>query len=556
MNTATQPNQFPPKHPQFILAADKSFFEDFRFGQNKDQRLGEGITRVEAISFYQGIAGHTVLRRRYELDLATTTLPYRQYLPYDVFGRMNRQFKREYFAYRRTPQAGESELHGKVSVGIGGHIDGHRTFFSEVGALDLFNTVAGSALAERVEELKVYKKQGPETLELTGGEKAQQLAMWAKPNPNVNILVDNGDNVGQRHFAIVNFINVPEEYELDIAEEELEALGFLTYDELTSKNADGSAKYNLEGWTKICLEYFEKGASGKTGVQADMTDIQRGLQAQQLSSATKQDQQAAIEARRERADKIRTGSYDGEGEAIGRDQIEQQAHAMGVDSHTALTDNPNVGEDGVVKPYVDVQDAGVATRTVPASNNVPVGDNRAVTAAQVIQGDTGATKQFEEAVSTPIPATGELGANPENQPGGAGSLTLEGHGEEVDTGQGQSNEPHGGWLNHQQAGQVADALTASNTEDFKDGVNTLLPSTGDLVPDPAHQPGGSGSLTLHNEDADKATSNMPGQINTEANKSDTPQTGLPVQDPLVDNDPNKELITDPSTIPTSDKPAE
>lgn len=521
MNTETQ-QQFPPKHPQFILAADKSFFEGSYPYQKFGHHLHQGITPVDANQFHQAILGHTVLRRRYELDLSDTQLPYRQYLPYDVFGRMNRQFKREYFAYRRTPQAGESELHGKVSIGIGGHIDGHLALFDNDGVLMLPESIANSAMVERVQELHVYQQVNGEKTELHRGGKIERFSQWVKPSPFVNLLIDDGDNVGKRHFALVNFVNVPIEYDLGIAEEELESLGFLTYDELTSKNADGSAKYNLEGWTKICLEYFEKGARGPVGVQADMTDIQRGLQAQNLQeraaasavalgNAMASDPlgvQAAIQERRERSEKIRSGTFEPAGEAV------------------------------KAEGYVAIQDAD-------------------------------STEQFKEAVSTPVPATGDLGANPENQPAGSGSLTIKG--DEVDMGEGGDHSlPHGGWLNHKQAGQVADALVASQTEDFKDAVNTPLASTGDLVPDAAHQPGGSGSLTLHNtegsnQDLDGAQEKVEADKDTLANEQaangaaqETMREGgeLPVQDPLVDNNPNKELITDPSTIPTSDKPAE
>lgn len=250
------------KHPQFILAADKRVFDE------ADLNIG-GITSVDAETFFENILGHTVIRRRHELDTPDTDLAYRQYLPYDIFTRFTREFKRTFFAYRRKPKAGESELHGRVSIGIGGHVDGFLTVWNEDGSMNLPATLAASALLEKEQELDIY-------LALSGNkvpdeQKASYFSGWTPINlTTVNVLVDNTENVDRRHFALVSNNIVPEEVNIDISEaerEELEALGFLTAEELLSKNADGSQKYALESWSRICLEHFSRSlATQKTGL--------------------------------------------------------------------------------------------------------------------------------------------------------------------------------------------------------------------------------------------------------------------------------------------------
>ena len=248
---------------QFIAAADASLFTDNSLNQR-------GITTLDAEEFFHVIQGHTVIRRREELDLADTALPYRQFLPYNVFSRLGRDFKRTFFAYRRKPKSGEAELHGKVSIGIGGHVDAKHLQWLPDSQLDLIHSLATSALDEKMEELDIFHAEDGSKLEPK--DKASVFTTWTPAATTaVNLLLDDSDNVGKRHFALVTNNLVPLEYEIKISEAEadqLETLGFLSYEELTSTDEQGQPKYNLEGWTKICLEHFNKTIqAGGTGVK-------------------------------------------------------------------------------------------------------------------------------------------------------------------------------------------------------------------------------------------------------------------------------------------------
>lgn len=253
------------KHPQFILAADAKVFDTPELNPT-------GITSVDAEIFFENILGHCVIRRRDELDNADNSMPYRQFLPYDVFSRFTREFKRKYFAFRRKPKSGESELHGKVSIAIGGHVDGPNIVWAEDGSVDLPATLTKSSMIERIEELDIFiiNADGTETL-VSDEQKAEIFTKWApRAISQVNILLFN-DNVSLRHFALINNNIVPEGYNISISAAELELLeplGFLSYEELTATTESGASVYQLEGWSKICLEHFNNsvnsGAKGLT----------------------------------------------------------------------------------------------------------------------------------------------------------------------------------------------------------------------------------------------------------------------------------------------------
>ncbi len=243
---------WPPKQSQFILAIDSSFFDNNPLGAFKTP----GITSFPADKFYAEALGRVLVRRRYEMDLADTTLPYRQFLPYDVLTKTGRDFQRRFFAYQRTPEAGEEELHGMVSIGLGGHVDARNVKW-EGDVPNLATTVYESATCERLEEYKITDKG---VAIPTEHMRHYLEKIFPQNNPTVNVLVDNTTNVDRRHFALVNFGVVPEMLEIECAESELITLGFLTYDELTAKNANGTPKYRLESWTKVCLEHFRTNA--------------------------------------------------------------------------------------------------------------------------------------------------------------------------------------------------------------------------------------------------------------------------------------------------------
>lgn len=61
----------------------------------------------------------------------------------------------EYLAYVRTATGGENRLHGKASIGVGGHIDAEDFVWGTDGAIDVEQTARRGAQRELKEELGI-----------------------------------------------------------------------------------------------------------------------------------------------------------------------------------------------------------------------------------------------------------------------------------------------------------------------------------------------------------------------------------------------------------------
>jgi predicted NUDIX family phosphoesterase len=112
----------------------------------------------------------------------------KQVIPYVVIWR-----GREVFVYRRTKKGGEGRLHGKWSLGVGGHINPE----DAVGD----DPYRAGFLRELSEEVLIEPR--PEALELT--------------DP-VAMIYDQANEVGRVHFGLVHFLHVPATCEVRAAD--------------------------------------------------------------------------------------------------------------------------------------------------------------------------------------------------------------------------------------------------------------------------------------------------------------------------------------------------
>jgi predicted NUDIX family phosphoesterase len=148
---------------------------------------------------------------------------YRQIIPYVALKIGDRFVK-----YTRTTSGGEQRLHGRVSIGLGGHID-----FSDIVAagdsIDLPRTLDAAARREVAEEL--------------AGVECTDHYWWG-------LLVDNGSSVGKVHIGVVacwNLRSVPH----GSAEEAIGETGLTTIDELYRLDRD-----RLETWSSLLAEWL------------------------------------------------------------------------------------------------------------------------------------------------------------------------------------------------------------------------------------------------------------------------------------------------------------
>jgi predicted NUDIX family phosphoesterase len=148
---------------------------------------------------------------------------FRQIIPYVALKCGDRWVR-----YTRTPAGGEQRLHGRVSIGLGGHID-----LSDVvatgDAIDLVQTLKAAARRE-VEE------------ELVGVEPVSQR--WA------GLLVDNDSPVGRVHIGVVavwELASVPH----GSGEDAIGDTGLTTLEELKNDEAQ------METWSSLLIPYLQ-----------------------------------------------------------------------------------------------------------------------------------------------------------------------------------------------------------------------------------------------------------------------------------------------------------
>lgn len=97
-----------------------------------------------------------------ERDQAETDFDHKQLIPYVLF--MN---SFAVFNYYRSPTGGEGRLHGKRSVGVGGHVNPpDNIHYSELGVAEMALTVG--MLREIEEEVTAFHKDGPTSLRFVG----------------------------------------------------------------------------------------------------------------------------------------------------------------------------------------------------------------------------------------------------------------------------------------------------------------------------------------------------------------------------------------------------
>lgn len=153
---------------------------------------------------------------------------YRQIIPYVTL-----QVVDQYVKYTRTPAGGESRLHGKVSIGLGGHVD-----FSDLiavgNSVKLKETLEKSAQREVEEELA--------GVDCTNKE-------W------IGLLVDNDSCVGKVHIGVVA------RWRLRIAphgsaEEAIGDTGLTTLPELQRMERE-----RLETWSSLLSDWLQINAT-------------------------------------------------------------------------------------------------------------------------------------------------------------------------------------------------------------------------------------------------------------------------------------------------------
>ena len=154
--------------------------------------------------------------RYMDRELAEQSPEFKQLITYAIFCHQGR-----ILAYARTSKGGESRLHNKMSLGIGGHIN----------PIDGLTDSISTYLAGMEREIR-------EEITFSGGASQELFA----------IINDDTNEVGSVHLGFVHRFEL-EDAQVAPNEKALADLAFRTLDELA-----GPLYERLETWSAICVD--------------------------------------------------------------------------------------------------------------------------------------------------------------------------------------------------------------------------------------------------------------------------------------------------------------
>jgi len=145
---------------------------------------------------------------------------HKQLIPYCIF-RCGDQI----LHYTRGKAGGESRLHAKISVGVGGHVN----------PVDMGEGRKGAAAYHAA-----VTREIEEELELPGSHEHRIIAL----------LNDESNAVGQVHLGIVHLVDLPSDL-VSSREDALTDMGFASISEL-----NGPLFERLETWSQYCIRHL------------------------------------------------------------------------------------------------------------------------------------------------------------------------------------------------------------------------------------------------------------------------------------------------------------
>ena len=232
MESSEESTMFQPdKNDEMILVFDKEVFESI--GLIEDMLAVDVLAPLNKEDYEYMISllndmwdtGGSVQRRGdMEKDMS-----YLQPIPYTVIKQGNK-----YFAYTRLEGGGEARLHGKTSIGAGGHMD------PIDNAWNFEHLLAVNNARELEEELFILDENGKEI------DNHYELS---KESTIVGLGYTDISSVDAVHIAIYNIITIPENYDVKVKETDVLEGEFKTLEQIK--------EMNLENWSKMALSVLQ-----------------------------------------------------------------------------------------------------------------------------------------------------------------------------------------------------------------------------------------------------------------------------------------------------------
>ena len=166
------------------------------------------------------------VQRRGDMEEDTS---YLQPIPYTVIKQGDK-----YFTYTRLEGGGESRLHGKSSIGVGGHMN-HIEY-----AWNFEHLLAVNNSRELEEEVFIRDENG---------EEISSHYELAKESTITGLMYNQDTEVDSVHLGVLNIISIPETWTVKPKETDTLEGKFLTKEEIQ--------ELDLENWTKSALSVLK-----------------------------------------------------------------------------------------------------------------------------------------------------------------------------------------------------------------------------------------------------------------------------------------------------------
>lgn len=236
--------------------------EDYLWADSSCQQL---IKIKDREHFWNHVQNNLYFAQRAQLE---KNFNFRQLLPYVLVVReveVSAQYPLgvQVLSYARLQGGGESRLHGKSSVGFGGHIDLVDAVYDDHDEDD--PTAGGNRpnILDTIEH-SAYREVFNEELKITfpaGGDDEEDAA-----NIDFNdlVLLETQEETGRVHLGLVHTLRLKAGTEITSPEaKQIELTGWSSFTELKNSGRE------FEGWSKALIEYYAEKESQVEGLDGD-----------------------------------------------------------------------------------------------------------------------------------------------------------------------------------------------------------------------------------------------------------------------------------------------
>lgn len=184
--------------------------------ENESLAFQGTINDDSVLKIMENIASSYEVMRR---GVAEENENFKQPIPYAVIKRGN-----EIFVYERLKGAGETRLHNKLSLGVGGHMN--------LDENQSFHHLLIDNLTREIEEELILS-----------GEEIHEMDI-------IGLINDDSDEVGKVHIGVLVILNVNDDTQVEVRETEELAGEFVPLEKLKEKET----YERLENWSKIVVD--------------------------------------------------------------------------------------------------------------------------------------------------------------------------------------------------------------------------------------------------------------------------------------------------------------